>query len=191
MLSTVLRMRASTYLSLFMIMLLSGCVTPSITEQNQPIVDDIGFSSFQSLCIKDSEFAIGGVRLGTTETQVISLLGTPRSVVKHPNVLDLWIEDRLVYDNFSVDVYQGKVVGQHIDGPPWKTPSGLYVGMSETELMKKFGHPVAPVSRSEGGSAYELYYCNLGQPFDLGSSFRIVVDDDQRVTDIYIATDTP
>ena len=170
--------------------LLAGCLSKSDSEPIALISEQNAFVS-GNVCIQDTEFSLGGVQLGATREQVTSLLGPPISTTKHPNLLDLWIEDRLVYDGLFVDVFQGRVTGLIASDQRWQTPSGLSIGMSETMLFQKLGQPISPSPWSESQKDYELYFCNSGQPFDLGNVFKLAFDENNELVELNILTETP
>ncbi|WP_168769071.1 hypothetical protein [Yoonia maricola] len=177
----------------FGLLALAACAEVAIETSKAPILVTGSSSPIEPQCIKDSEFAIGGVPIGASEQDVIDVLGAPDMRQTGQSLMLDYVDLRLTYPGLDILVFQDRVVDITVKDPRLTTPSGLRLGMTEAELFDVFGAAARPNPRwsTSEKTVYDIYFCNGGELFDLGSSFHIEVGPDGTVNKLRIGSDTP
>ena len=93
------------------------------------------------------EFNLGNVKLNMTYDEVVAMYGQPTSRLRGYSQL---IHDVIIYgDSVEIAFMNGKV--RHVvttANNGWKTPSGIYVGMSIDKVIKIYGTDYTTYTRS-------------------------------------------
>lgn len=120
-------------------------------------------------------------------------MGAPERRDIDPALLYKYIDLGLFYPGLDIYLFNDKVADMVAKDARWRTPSGLRLGMTEAELFEVFGMPAQPSAQfsTADETVYDLYFCNGGAIFDLGTSFRIHVGQDGIVNKLSFGSDTP
>ena len=98
-----------------------------------------------SATIPNSELALGGITCGASEDYVLQIYGKPDKIIKYKDAKDYFdgkSKHYLYGEDFDIMFDGDRVFNIKITGANGiTTPSGLTVGMKETEIYKKYGQP--------------------------------------------------
>ena len=110
-----------------------------------------------SATIPNSELSLGGITCGASEEYVLKIYGKPDKIMTYNDAKDYFdgkAKHYLYGEDFDILFDGNSVFNIKITGANGiSTPSGLMVGMKETEIYKKYG---TPDSKSKNTCYYHL-----------------------------------
>lgn len=122
--------------------------------------------------LPDSEFAIGGLTLGSTEEQVQSVYGEPNS--REVSALGAPGHERydiVTYkygDSVMIIFYQGHLTSLIVSrANGWTTPSGIGIGTSLSDLLDMYGKPSWMYNNNT------LYHYGIRDASYIGLGFKV------------------
>jgi len=141
-------------------------------------------------CIPNAEFSVPGVTMDMTEENLLANLGQPLRREPYNPISDIPYDEELIYDGLRVTIWRGVVDEFSAANLRWKTPSGLYVGMSKHALFDALGgSPKDVIAHHQGGTLFHIPGCD--QLIGIGWYLRFHIGDNDEVREILFTRDYP
>ena len=106
--------------------------------------------------IDPASTAINGVKISTTESEIIKIFGKPLSVEKHfSELLDKPTKD-LIYNWIKFHIVDGEIYGLSCTGKKCETNLGIRVGDHKSKVIEKYGKGNPPYGGTTQDSLREV-----------------------------------
>ena len=102
-----------------------------------------------------NEFIIQGIKLGTTEEELISKLGGPSRKDLSKYGFEWYVYNKDYSNYIQIGVKNGKVVGIYSNADNWESTNGIKVGMGRKEVEHILGESLKNIKK--GNTLYSIY----------------------------------